>query len=380
MKPYKILLAIAVVTLMALVYSGCQQEEILTEDNATLMAENPALQVDDELAANNLSFPVIWSDGFELEIPTPPFVAPQLDGEWWYVWGIDPENPSDQVCSCRPDNKDPRLCQNGTLPGDGESRNVYKAYLQKDENNIWKAYSAMATEIMNIDLLDWGDNLESRDWNLSSKVRTELVLYENMLTPVVEYSVRHVSGWGNNEEQGLQTYLDDRPVFGPGTMATLYSHNSRLTIQKLNVHKDSIIPGSLTWVPNVGWTESDPNGEDLVNEAILNQALYESGLSHENYSAEVNVKGKVIYGYTWNVSSLNQDEGYYRITFSFDENGGIVPLNTFIDEDTEVIVSSEGHNPESGGGGTAMIDLENNLTYMDVHILQSGGGGGGGGH
>ena len=54
---------------------------------------------------------------------------------------------------------------------------------------------------------------------------------------------------------------------------------------------------------------------------------------YEVYSAEINVKGKVIYGYNWNTRVLSDGPGYYRITFSMDGNGNDkeIQLNTVID-------------------------------------------------
>jgi hypothetical protein len=61
-------------------------------------------------------------------------------------------------------------------------------------------------------------------------------------------------------------------------------------------------------------------------------------------------------------------------------------LNTFFDEFSEIIVpveeiitsisTSSGEDPR---GGVAVIDIENNLTYMDIKIINSIGGGGGNG-
>lgn len=380
MKRSYLLLASMGFFILAMLFVACQKEEILTENDSPLVStitNRPDPVVD--LYGNNLSFPVIWADGFEKTLREPPVTGPQLESEWWYVWADDPAEPTDPVYSCRPNPDNPLLCEDGTEPGDGVST-IYKVYLQKQEFNIWQAYNEIPSEPLNVDLIDWGDNLESIDWNIRSQVRTELVLLENLDTPVLEYAMRHVSGWGTNEMHGLQTTLDGETLFGVGNLATVYSHNSRLTIQKLNKDRDLIEPESLTWVPNMGWTETDPNGEDLINEPIYNLAVYEAGDGSGFYNAEVNIKGKIIYGYTWNVRALNDGPGYYRITFSFDENGGTVPLNTFFDENTEIIVPiEESYQPAPDRGGTAVIDVENNLTFMDIRIKNSGGGGGGGG-
>ena len=256
-------------------------------------------------------------------------------------------------------------------------------YGQKDPLNLWQATNTNLASAFDskVDSIDWGDNLESVDWTIASQVRTEIVLYEDLTTPVTQYAMRHVDGWGISEVHGLQWDMQaGEPMYGVGTKATVYSHNARLTIQKLNVENLENL-GTLTWEPKVGWTGAD------VNAPIFNMAVYQAGDGPGYYNAEINVKGKVIYGYTWKLKKLNDGVGYYRITFSFDDDmSSGYPLNTFFDADTGIIVAEE--DEESGeeenndtGGGIAHIDVANNLTYMDVYITekQRGAGGGNGG-
>lgn len=385
--------------LLIFLTSNCTTEEVIVEEMSMEdLLENVQVAVSEEpTAGNNLSFPVIWADGYEKTLREPPIEGEaSLDGEWWYVWGEDPIDPNYPIYSCQPNSIVPELCANASAPGDDLST-IYKAYIQKVASNVWQADNFPATEPLYVDLVDWGDNLESIDWGVRSMVRTEVVLYENLETPVVEYAMRHVDGWGEDEVHGLQTTLDDEIVYGPGTQATVYSHNARLTIQKLNVDRDSIPEGGLTWVPSTGW-KSTVDGDTLVNPPLLNMAVYEAGDGPGYYNAEINVKGKVIYGYTWNLRHMNEGTGTYRITFSFDSEGGPVALNTFFDELTQILVPIEeealskivltanGESDEDGEGargGTGIIDVANNLTYMDIRIVEGhgeGGGGGGGGH
>lgn len=320
-----------------------------------------------ESVGANLSFPVIWSEGTEKTLRVPPtgtVDGVKLAGAWWYVWGEDPIDPQAPLYSCNP------LVLGTTCYG--TATDVYKAYLQKDANNYWEAYNAPATSRMNVDLVDWGDNLESVDWGTTSKVRTEVVLYENLMTTVLQYAMRHVSGWGVDEMHGLQTTLNGDIVYGPGDQATVYSPHARLTIQKLT----SATPTNLVWNPTThAWTGD-------VSAPVFNKAVWEAGDGPGYYNAEVNIKGKIIYGYTWDVKKANSGAGVYRITFSFDESGPGTTLNTFFDGSTQVLVPVEEvvvAAEEEGGGGKANIDVHNNLTYIDVTITagQSGGGGGG---
>ncbi len=47
----------------------------------------------------------------------------------------------------------------------------------------------------------------------------------------------------------------------------------------------------------------------------FNKRVYEEGDGPGYYNAEINVKGRIIYGYTWNVRQLNEGAGDYRHHF-----------------------------------------------------------------
>lgn len=369
MKTFRFLFASISFFLIALVFIQCQKEELVVEDDATLVnvTNKPATV----LPMNNLSFPVIWADGYAIDLRSPGTISmePVLKGEWWYVWGVDPDDRTDPFCSCKPNKVHVNLCEDGSMPGDG-THTVYKAYLQKRFDNIWQAKNTKPeTTPYFVDLLDWNDNLEAVDWNTNSVVPTELILYDDTDIPMLQYAMKHVYGWGADEMYGLQTTMEDEAVFGPGNLATIYSHNIRFTIQKLKVDKDDIAPGSLTWVPNEGWVETNRE-DDLISPPIMNQAINEASSGPGYFNVEVNMEGKVVYRYNWNVRELNQGTGDYRITYSFDETGiDDVPLNTYFNESTRIIPPyDDGYLPYTGPGGEAKLDIENNLTFMDVHI------------
>ena len=336
---------------------------------------------EDETGGNNLSFPVIFADGGSKVLPGT-MEAYSLEGVWWYVWGENPIDPQAPLYSCEPSEEDENLCSDGNPPGDGNSI-VYKAYVQKDLKNVWQAYNAPvpAGETLNVDWVDWGDNLESVAWKINSKVRTEMVLYED-IDSVTQFSMRHVDSWGIDEVHGLQTTLDDEVIYGPGTQATVFTPNARFTIQKLNYKSSSIDPSRLIWIPETGWTEKQSEKVDIINESIFNQAVSEAGDGPEFFNAEINVKGKIMFGYTWDVGDMNQGQGYYRITFSFDEGNPAIGTAKF-DEFTQLVVPEEEEGEEEstdtakvteteeggpGGGGVSVMDPANNLTYIDVLI------------
>lgn len=366
-------------------------------------------------AGNNLSYPVIWAEGITKVAPGTPGMDPLLTGEWWYWWGTEGTDPNIIPLSCPPDPDDFTKCDDG-VPGTAagpapvQNADLVRAFVQKDPQNQWQAGSFNSAGVpVNIDLIDWGDNLESVDWYTRSQVRTELVLYENAALgdaeaygfPMLEYEMRHTSGWGIDEAHGLAALPADPLVaptalLGVGDQATVYTYCARLTIQKLLVDRDDARLADLEWVPGEGWTEPEGYPDDLINPHLFNGSVHEGGDGPGYYSAEVNVKGKIIFGYTWNVRNLNEGAGHYRITFSLDEVCGTAPLNTFFVDGVTTIMEPEVEVPEEPeaaspgdattadeggdtGGGTGVLDFINNLTYMDIAILERSGGGGGGG-
>jgi hypothetical protein len=284
-----------------------------------------------ETAGNNLSFPVIWAEGVTKVLPGV-FDNPTLGGVWWYQWGTNGVDPDITPASCPPDPDEGDLSLNPDglpLCDDGEPGSVdldnnvageppagnplplAKAYIQKDPLNTWQADSDdWSGAPVNVDWIDWGDNLESVDWYTRSQVRTEVVLFQDNPNegPWLEYEMRHTDGWGINEVHGLAADLTTGdPQLGPGDQATVYSPCARLTIQKLLVERDDVDLENLVWVwdPEVGepyWTESETyEGDPLINDPIFNMAVHEAQDGPGYYNAEINVKGRIIYGYTWSV-------------------------------------------------------------------------------
>ena len=348
-----------VVILFAIFLVQCEQDSLqpVDDDQRLELRAKPG----GETASNNLSFPVIWSFGPPLALPGQPGVAPSLAGNWWYVWGPDPVDPQSPIYSCQPDPEAPENCLDGNPPGETD---LFKAWLQKDPGNVWQAYNQPGDGPVAVDWIDWGDNLESVDWTLRSQIRTEVVLFKDLEAAVTQYLMKHVSGWGTDEVHGLATDLDGNIQYGDGMQATVYSNEARLTIQRLVVPREQIAEGALEWVPGDGWTETDPEA-NLINEPIYNSP----------YTAEVNVKGRVIYGYTWNARRNNDGAGDYRITFSIDSNDQFTSL-----ADAMLILPiEEGEIPaessEEGGGATPVLVGASNLTYIDIRLTGGPSGG-----
>ncbi len=273
-----------------------------------------------ESYGNNLSYPVIWSDGVTKSLRGDPTAPELLPADCWVEYTL----------TGVPDVILGRVAEIG-LPPEGADNIVY-IYPQQNASS-WQAGSIIPAEgeTTQVDRIDWGDNIESVDWYLRSKVRVETVLLKELMpsTQMVEYQMKHLEGWGIDELWGVVATSPDEtasPVavdhseLGTTPQATIYSGAARLTIQRLYVDRDTITPGKwndeiqaetpgdLRWNASAGmWTETVADGEDLISETpVFNKVVWEVGDGPEYYSAEINVKGKVIYGTTWDVSAANE--------------------------------------------------------------------------
>ena len=367
---------------------------------------------------NNLSFPVINPEGVPKTLRGDYGVLAHNDW-FWYYWEL-PEvtagppdlEPIHGACPADPDNTS--FCDDGvegTAVGDPPPVDAVPVYPQQDEFITWQAEQAdWSAAPVDVHWIDWGDALEAVDWNLRSQVRAELVLYQDLPVPMLQYEMKHLDGFGIDELWGTTgTELD-------GMQATVYSPCARFTIQKLLVERDDPALVALVWVPTVPATDVTELvgghwfGEGLIDAPIFNYAIYQTGQEEdpEAYNAENNIKGKIIYGYTWNVRNLNEGAGDYRMTFSFDEvcpiaddpetpevdESEIAYLNTYFTDGVTQIVPLEEEEVESlldaimegdetnnpSGGAVPVLDFPGNLTYADVRVEVKEGGGGGSSH
>ncbi|MFA7209620.1 MAG: hypothetical protein WC120_05090 [Parcubacteria group bacterium] len=337
-------------------------------------AEEPVM---DDVFGNNLSFPVIWSDGITKALRGAPGDDPVTADAWWYQWGVDADgNP----LSCAPDPDDEQFCDDknyGTVGAEPGGRQ--RAYLQQQENNVWQAETILPNGPVIIDWIDWGDNLESVPWYLNSKVRIEVVPLKDLPLGAFQYEMLHTYGLGIDEMWGIASGEGGgRPEKSFSPQATVYSNCARLTIQRLLVDRTDPRLAQLVWVdPNEdagiigGWI-----GEGLVNPPIFTGAVRNAGDGPGFYAAEINVKGKVVYGYTWSVKEMNEGAGSYRLTFNLDQecdlNTFIIPGMTNIYYPEEAVTTTSETSVSLGGAAI----VGDNITYMDINILAIKGQGG----
>lgn len=291
----------------------------------------PAPQADqakaEDVTGNNLSFPVLWAEGVGVPLRGT-FGAEMFAGQSTVVDGVE-------------------------------------LFHQHDPLNEWQAASLDASAApLELDWVDWGDNLESRPWPDKSKIRVEVVLFQDLATPLLGYEMGWISGLGIDEMWGTSTLTYDAP------QATVYSHCARLTIQKLTVAPETAV---VTWDPALGRWVGD------VGDPFYNSAVFMEGSSPtEKYSAEINVKGRIIYGMLWDTRTHGDGAGVYRVTFSLDGLNAPVPVNAFFTAATQVMIPEEEEESADKAeptGATAVIDAANNLTWLDVTLVAGSGGG-----
>ncbi|TFH47283.1 MAG: hypothetical protein E4G94_00480 [ANME-2 cluster archaeon] len=283
---------------------------------------------------NCLSTPVIWSDGLTLPLRGV-YDAPDFSGDWWYWWGDTPS-----TLACEPDPNNMLLCDDGvagTATGTAPGEPYELVYPQQDANNNWQAGSAdWSASPVNVSRVDWGDNLESRDVPANIVVRTEVVLWQDLETPMDAFTMRHLEGSGTSELWGTNTVEYDSYI------ATVYAP-ARLAIQLL----DEEARGKTNDELGLTW---DPLLHEWIGDIVLDT------FENTDYTAEINVGGKVIFGYNWMIGNT---DGFYRLTFSLDEG------NTYFTEGiTELIPDAAADR-----GGVPVIDYDNNLAYIDVEVL-----------
>lgn len=323
-------------------------------------------------AGNNLSFPVVYSCGVTKAVPGTPGVE-VVGGASVDLGGIRYWEQQDLVNKWQAQSLDFKA----VYPGQGKLLATY---------------------------IDWGDNLESKTWPETSVIRVETTLYRNLgssdsnnvsLTPMTTYPMRLLYGEGATEMQGadlgdqLGVVLPEGISFGPGealgNVATIWTPCARLTLQRIN---DDADPALLTWNPDAHqWIGA-------VTNPLFNTASWQKIDGPGGYAGEINVGGKIVYGYVWNVTRLAnqhpgvQAAGVYRLTFSLDETCGTPGVTRnleFSDPYTQIYVTPTEEllapiaESETGGGGVPVIRYDLQLTYIDVTITPRSGGGGQGG-
>lgn len=247
---------------------------------------------------NNLSVPVIFAEGRGLT------GAAVMSGssKVFANTGLRPTVALDTAALTA-------LTSAGTLPfwwsGNAAAANsgTLPVYWQKTAN-VWQAQWDGRTTGATPVVVDWGDNFRSVSFATTSVIRVEHVLNAADGTMMLGYPHDIVVNPSSPTE--LQGILKDGNETATVMMTpTVFSDRARLTLQKLSGQG-----GSVTYT-------------------YFDKAVYESfGVDGPGgYGAELNVGGKLVFGYVWDMKKVVMPggitkDGWWRITFSLDAGTG----------------------------------------------------------
>ena len=206
--------------------------------------------------------------------------------------------------------------------------------------NTWQADWA-SQDAVDVDVVDWGDNIESVDAFVRRPYRLEVVLFDNLAEPMMTgYTMGMLGNPSSPDEiQGANTDTYE------GTSATVISTKPRLVIQAIG----TAIPTTLVWdVARSCWTSG---GVALPPTPI-------------GFAPELNVAGKYIYGAStggWKPTVA----GVYRVTFYIPTDSGVTSGSR-----RSLSRSRKGSlpRPRRAAARLQWIDITNNLTYVDITV------------
>lgn len=319
-----------------------------------------------EDTANNLSFPVVFTEGPGVTIPSDTAQGAYSLLGAYYLW--DGMNPP-------------------CVPGEtGCDLNApWRVYVQKDPNNDWQAFSSSGEVTASVSHIDVGDNLESVPWRTTSPVRVEFVPFG--ISAMTGFEMVFVSGQGLDEVWGAKASNAAPPVanpYAPG-FATLFSNTMKLSFTKLEIGS-----GSLSILPNAAAYMWDPTQKAWL---IASDGSPAPHTTRVDFTAEINVKGRVIYGYNWRVANMVitnpavTKDGWWRLTFystsatsPLDFTATTFKYDPIAGENVEGLLPQDITILETNPNYPRIpeIDAANDIVYIDVYIRSSTGGGGGG--
>ncbi len=199
----------------------------------------------------------------------------------------------------------------------------------------------------------WGDNLTHHQWNTHNQIRVEVVLTD-LDAQLQGFNMPYVVGSGSTEMQGTDGT-------NAAMSATIYSSTPRLIIEKLDdVTRQPIFTAFNASV----WEAYGQDGPGF-------------------YGAEVNVAGKIIYGFNFTIRDVAVPSdihkfGWWRLTFTLDPEsqvgGASIPRNVQLIQ----LASPEESEDSEPLLFTPELSTDGITSWLDIEVKSASGGGGGG--
>lgn len=357
---------------------------------------------EETVVGNNLSYPAILTS--QPGKAYTPFAGTS------FVWGCDRPSGDYPNTACvdasgAPLTPDACVAEGGPCNGFTVAT-LERIHGQKTTGNTWSADTAgveiAGTAVTGISVpasyLDWGDSLESTTWKTNSIIRVETTPFADVTkltftglpstTTLLGYQMWHIFAQGPDEQWGVR-------VINDGTAPYTYQSQNPIiytTDARLNITKVASTPGGICPADGV-----KPAGYPTPIWNISSGIGTWSGtteLRDISFTPELNVGGKWVYGYNWQLRRdvFQNKAGWWRLTFyspsravAFDQ---LIPVTTTAPLIPTATVgyptaSAISIAAETGPLYVPVVDYGNNLTYLDICITEQtgnkGGGGGGGG-
>lgn len=286
----------------------------------------------EEGLGNNLSWPVVFTEGYGmtgLPVTTDPGIRPTVEE------GIEVT----ELPFFAPTNAADYFAEGGEY------------YMQKGINT-WRAEWADGSAETQSAEVKWGDNLTHHTFSTHAMIRVETSLALIDGPDMAGFNMTSLYGSRSTEMQGTD-----------GTVASfvpaLFTVNARLKIEKLD--GDTFEPLFTAF-------------DGTVAEGMLTEGP-------GSYGAEVNVSGRIVYGFNFRVRDMAvpagvEKYGWWRFTFSLDDevslDAGNVSRGVSLDRCGNAVDGDEELTY------TPVLDTSAQSSTLDIWIASASGGGGGG--
>lgn len=277
-----------------------------------------------------------------------------------------------------------------------------RIYWQKTASNDWTADASLSGLGRDAKHLDWGDNLESTTWWTTAQIRVETTPFGAIDPTQQGLQMWHVAGKGQTELWGVRATeptagAAPQPYVYDSAYAILHTSQARLNIAKMSGPVDckAAVP---PLPPAQGeWSYTDTGG--AWSGRLL--TLYDVP-----YTAELNVGGKYVYGFNWQLRRDTVDPaigkaGWWRLTFYsrtsdtatsavvFDDPAAVVlappespAASPLVASMSEAAIAPHGLSrfaiaeAETSAYTPVVLGEPEHLSYIDICISDSKGGGG----
>lgn len=300
-------------------------------------------------ASNNLSWPLLQPDEDELFSAPLDFTTVKTAS----CWDFDNDTECEYFCDTAGCVEPLRGYDEDDYGHEFDPTLLY----EQGMGNLWRAQFSVDKVETPVALIDWGDNLESKDWRLGAMIRVEVRLKGDLEGSTMQgYRMYHMFGEGVTERwgtDGTEIYPSDPYIYASG---------ARLLIQE------------------VACADPDWDGTNWQCEGLDMPVVHD-----DDMSTEVNIGGYAIYGFRWVTRDCRAADTCragedYRLTFVLPETSNVkiskiggTEIEVAVEEPTDEDPHAASITEEPVGN---QAEVGEGHTWIDVGLIQGGGRGG----